>query len=106
MKKITWSEFEKAMRAFNAERGYTTKGNKERLRGVVVFTEDSFSKPYTERDRSYQTDSDQKAFLPNQIGYSIFGDCLDGADLGVRIDWYMKDKENPWKVEYCYILED
>ena len=105
MKKITWSEFEKAMWKFNEAHGYTTNGNKERLRGIVVFTEDSFSKPYTVKERSYEVDSDQKAFLPNQIGYSIFGDCLDGRDLGVRLDWYMKDK-NPWKVEYCYLLEN
>jgi hypothetical protein len=106
MKKITWSEFEKAMYDFNKAHGYTTKGNAERLEGVVVFTEDSFTNPYTEKERSYQTDSDQKAFLPNQSGYSIFGDCLDGKDWGVRLDWYMRDKEMPWKVDYCYILED
>lgn len=106
MKKITWSEVEKAMWAFNEEHGYTSKGNAKRLEAVVVFTEDSFTKPYTERDRSYQFSSDNKAFLPNQLGYSIFGDCLDGSDLGVRLDWYMRDPKNPWKVEYCYLLED
>ena len=105
MKKVTWREVEKAMWQFNEERGYTTKGNKERLEAVVVFTEDSFKKHYTEKDRSYQFSSDNKAFLPNQLGYSIFADCLDGHDLGVRIDWYMRDTENPWKVEYCYFVE-
>ena len=104
MKKLTWSEFCEAMRSFNEERGYTTKGNKERLEGVVVFTEDSFDKAYTEKERSYQTTSDEKAFLPNQIGNSIFADCLDERDLGVRLDWYMHG-ENHWKVDYCYLLE-
>jgi hypothetical protein len=103
--KLTWSEFEKAMWNFNKEHGYTTKGTEKRLEGVVVFTEDSFSISYSERERSYQTDSDQKAFLPNQLGYSIFGDCLDGTDLGVRLDWYMRAEEMPWKVDYCYLLE-
>lgn len=106
MKKITWRELCEAMRNFNKEHGYTTKGNKEHLEGVVVFTEDSFSKPYTEKERSYQVSSDNKAFIPNQIGNSIFADCLDGSDWGVRLDWYMHDKENPWRVEYCYLLED
>ena len=106
IKKITWSELEKAMWKFNEERGYTTKGNKEKLEGIVVFTEDSFNKPFTINERSYHFTSDNKAFLPNQLGYSIFADCLDGKDIGVRIDWYMRDKENPWKVEYCYLFEE
>lgn len=105
MEKITWGELEKAMWNFNKEHGYTTKGNEKRLRGVVVFREDSWDKPYTETQRSYQFSSDNKAFLPDQLGYSIFADCLDGKDLGVRIDWYMKDDKNPWKVDYCYLLE-
>lgn len=105
MKKLTWSELCKAMWNFNEEHGYTTKGNKERLEGVVVFTEDSFAKLYTEQSRSYQFTSDNKAFLANQSSNSIFADCLDGTDDGVRIDWYMHDKERPWKVEYCYLLE-
>ncbi len=105
MKKITWGEVEKAMWKFNEEHGYTTKGNKERLEAVVVFKEDSWDKPFTEKERSYQFSSDNKAFLPNQLGYSIFADCLDGKDLGVRIDWYMRDDKKPWKVDYCYLVE-
>lgn len=105
MKKITWNELTKAMRHFNEERGYTTKGNRERLVGVVVFTEDSFSKPYTEKQRSYELTSDNKAFLPNQISNSIFADCLDGTDEGVRLDWYMHG-EGRWKVDYCYLIEN
>jgi len=105
MKKLTWSEIEKAMWKFNEEHGYTTKGNEKRLEAVVVFKEESWDKPYTETQRSYQFSSDNKAFLPNQLGNSIFGDCLDGKDLGVRLDWYMKDSEKPWKVDYCYLLE-
>ena len=40
-------------------------------------------------------------------GYSIFGNCLDGTDQGVRLDWYMAEERdiNGWKVEDCYILE-
>ena len=106
MKKITWSELCKAMWKFNEEHGYTTKGNEKKLRGVVVFTEDSWNKPYTEIQRSYEFTSDNKAFLPNQLGYSIFANCLDGSDNGVRIDWYMKADEKPWKVDYCYIVEE
>ena len=104
MKKITWNELCKAMWKFNEEHGYTTKGNKEKLEGVVVFTEDSWNKVYTETQRSYQFSSDNKAFLAHQSSNSIFADCLDGTDLGVRIDWYMHDGKMPWKVDYCYLL--
>lgn len=105
MKKITWSELCEAMWNFNEEHGYKTKGNKERLKGVVVFKEESWDRAYTETQRSYELTSDNKAFLPNQLGNSIFADCLDGKDLGVRLDWYMHDEKMPWKVEYCYLLE-
>ena len=103
MKKLTWSEVRHAMWHFNEQHGYKTKGNEKCLKAVVVFTEDSFSKPFTEKERSYQFTSDNKAFLPNQLSNSIFADCLDGKDLGVRLDWYMG---TDWKVEYCYLLED
>lgn len=104
MKKITWSELSEAMWAFNAEHGNTSKGNKNYLEAVVVFTKDSFNKPYSVEQRSYQFTSDNKAFLPNQSSNSIFANCLDGVDLGVRLDWYMNGS-NPWKVEYCYIVK-
>lgn len=40
-------------------------------------------------------------------GYSIFGNCLDGTDQSVRLDYYMAEERdiNGWKVEDCYILE-
>lgn len=104
MKKITWSELNEAMWNFNNEQGFTSKGNKNRLEAVVVFTKDSFNKSFTVKERSYKFTSDNKAFLPNQSSNSIFADCLDGNDLGVRIDWYMHDRSKPWKVEYCYLL--
>lgn len=106
MKKLTWRELCEAMWNFNEGHGYKTKGNEKRLEGIVVFTADSFTKPYTEFQRSYRFFSDNKAFLPNQFSNSIFADCLDGTDDGVRIDLYMHDPKMPWKAEYCYLLED
>lgn len=77
------------------------------LTGMIVFTEDSFNKPYTRLSRSYCLSSDNKAFWPHAAGYSIFADCLDGTDQGVRLEWYMAEEGNAggWKVEDCYILE-
>ncbi len=105
MKKITWAEMEHNMYMFNKVNGYKTKGNKKAIYAVVVFKEDSFTKPYTETERSYRFSSDNKAFFPDAISNSIFADCLDGTDNGVRIDWYMHDPENRWEVDYCY-MED
>jgi len=33
------------------------------------------------------------------MGCSLFGDCLDGYDLGVRLDYYN------WKIDFCYFVE-
>lgn len=102
-KHYTWNEAIELMRKFNEENGYTTKGNKEHMYMVVVITESSFDKPYTLTERSYVFSNDNKAFFPNMYGNSIFADCLDERDLGVRLDLYIPKE---WKVEYCYIVED
>lgn len=104
MEKLTYAQFVEAMRKFNETEAFAVKGNQKVLKGVIVFTADSFTKPYTETERSYQTTSDNKAFFPNMISNSIYADCLDGKDLGVRLDWYMGGKDG-WKVDYCYLLE-
>lgn len=99
MKKISYAEFRDAMFKFNEE------NPTGKLYGVIVFTEDSFNRPYTEKERSYRTNNSQKAFHHNMISSSIWADCLDGKDNGVRLDWYMygeNDKER-WKVDYCYL---
>ena len=80
---------------------------REDLTAHIIFTEDSFNKPYSLFSRTYRISSDNKAFWPNMGGYSIFGYCLDGTDQGVRLDYYMAEERdiNGWKVEDCYILE-
>ena len=102
-KHYTWHEARELMSKFNKEKGYTTKGNNEHLYMVAVITEDSFDRKYSLTERSYEFSNDNKAFLPNQSSNSIFADCLDGRDLGVRLDWYIPAE---WKVEYCYVVED
>lgn len=61
---------------------------------------DYFKKEYTEKERSYRVSSNNKAFIPGQIGNSIFADCLDGMDIGVDLNYYRN-----WVVDYCY-MED
>jgi len=106
-KKLTFSELCDLISEHNKEKGVKQQfSDSKPLNCVIVFTEDSFKEKYDETTRSYSFRSDNKYFLPSMLGNSIFGDCLDGDDLGVRLDWYMHDEVKPWKVEYCYIMED
>lgn len=75
---------------------------------VIVFTEDSFITEYPEVQRSFKVSRNNKYFDPTINGSSLFGDCLDGTDDGVRLDYYMKrlpSEGKRWEVEYCYIIE-
>lgn len=100
--KITYKELKEIFTNINR--------NKEPVKyGVIVFTEDSFNKPYSLESRSYKVSSDNKVFRPDAIGYSLYGSALDGSDDGVRLESYMKEEHggsNGWKVDYCYILDD
>lgn len=80
---------------------------RENLTAHIIFTEDSFDESYPLLSRTYSFSSNNKAFLPNRGGYSIFASCLDGTDPWVRLEWYMAEEGNAggWKVEDCYILE-
>ena len=81
------------------------KDSKDWKEAVIVFTENSFTKPYTEEQRSYKVSSDAKYFDYSKIGNSLFGDCLDGTDNGARLDFYMHHHEKEkWIVEYCYLI--
>lgn len=82
------------------------KANKEgkTISVVAVISKDSFEQNFTELERSYKFTNDNKRFKSHCIGNSIFADCLDGKDLGVRLDWYIFG--GGWVVDYCYILGD
>ena len=99
--KLTWAEAKQYLWDFNTDHNITCKGiGKARCEMVAVITADSFDKPYTEFQRSYMFTNHNKAFIANQLSNSIFADCLDGTDNGVRLDYYVHDA---WKVDYCYI---
>lgn len=74
-------------------------------KAVIVFTKDSFKRDYNEVQRSYEITSNNKCFDANLISSSLYGDCLDGTDIGVRLDIYMYDVENKWAIERVYIIE-
>ncbi|MED5094524.1 hypothetical protein [Bacillus safensis] len=76
---------------------------------VVVFTPNSFDREFSETERSYRITRDNKYFSSSKNGNSLFGDCLDGKDLGVRLDIYMSlwlpSEGKQWNVDYCYITK-
>ena len=63
---------------------------------IIVFAQSNFTTEYSEISRSYESHSDQNGWNYNRMGNCRLGDCLDGTDQGVRLDWYN------WKVEYWY----
>lgn len=97
MQKMTFSEFEEFMIRHNAEKPGCV------IKGVIVFTEDSFDEYYSLASRSYMVCSDNKMFRPNCCSNSLFGSALDGSDNGVKLSEYMYGI-NHWKVDYCYLL--
>lgn len=110
MQRISWSEAKEYLREFNRQHGYGCGNSvcKETAHIVVVFTQDSFENEYSEESRSYIVSSDNKAFLAEMGGYSIFASCLDGTDPCVRLENYMEAEyagKGGWKVEYCYIKD-
>lgn len=78
-----------------------SKGHKP-VCGYIVFTEDSFEKEYSLESRTYRVSSNNKAFISGMGGYSIYGSSLDGSDINVRLEMYMRG-ENHWKIDYCYM---
>lgn len=43
---------------------------------------------YTEKQRTYRVSKENNYFREGKISNSLFGDCLDGKDVGIRLDWY------------------
>lgn len=77
--------------------------------GYIVFTEDSFDKPYTEEERTYVVSSNNKAFIEGMGGYSIYASSLDGSDTCVRLERYMSVEhggKDGWKIEKCYVKDE
>lgn len=77
------------------------KDSKTKREAVIVFTKDSFKKPFSEKERSYKVSSQNRYFETGKISNSLIGDCLDGTDQGVRLDYYLGD----WKIEKIYLLD-
>ena len=101
MEHITYAELRQRFR--DHERSHA----RTHLIGNIVFTEDSYTAPYSLASRTYTVSSDNKAFQPNMGGYSIYGSSADGTDSLVRLEQYMAAElggKDGWKVDYCYMV--
>lgn len=69
------------------------------LKALVTFDKSNWMEDYDHTTRTYEVDIDSNWGLdPSKDGRSIIGNCLDGVDLGVRLDLYQ------WKIEKIEIL--
>ena len=93
--KITYGELWRIMHEFNVQN--PDKEEEACLNGVIVYKASNWEKPYSETERSYEVANCNRAFQPGKIANSLYGYCLDGVDMGVRLDWYK------WEVDYCYM---
>lgn len=78
------------------------ENNRQHLTAHIVFTADTFKKPYSEFERTYEVSSDNKAFQSRMGGYSIYGTSLDGVDPCLRMEGLMADEmggKDGWKIE-------
>lgn len=64
---------------------------------VIVFKTSNWpGRDYSEECRSYRSHSNQWGWDYSKMGQCRIGDCLDGSDPGVRLDWM------GWDVDYWY----
>lgn len=99
MKVTTLSKIQETFRSYNEQHHvkYGCPTNVPEITAVIVYKQSNFTKPYSELERSYRVDNRSgKIFFNGMLGGSMIGDCLDGTDLGVRLDAYM------WEIDYCY----
>lgn len=105
MTKLTLEQLFKAISEHNEKHNVTQQFKDEHaLTCVIVFSQSNWpEKTFSEESRSYAFRSDNKYFIPEMRGNSIFAESLDKSDKGIRLDWYLRE----WKhIEYCYIKED
>ena len=76
----------------------TQYGDKQKLYGYVVFSQRNFKTPYTKKQRTYSFTSDNKFFISNMCGSSIYASCSEDGDT-IRLDKYL----GVWEIEDCYI---
>ena len=95
MERITYKKLHEIMNTYNRE--HPDRDGHADITGVIVFKQSNWDNQFTEEERSYRVSNSNRTFQDGKISNSLFGDCLDGKDDGVRLDWYN------WDVDYCYM---
>lgn len=98
-KKVTVASIIERFQTYNRENKieYGITSEHPEISAVIVYAQSNFTKEYSETSRSYRvTNQSGKRFFDGMMGNSIYGECLDGSEDGVRLDAYN------WKVEKCY----
>lgn len=99
MDKLTFTELCEIIRKHNKERNIKQQyTDSKALECVAVVSQSNFNITYPIQSRSYKFRSDEKFFLPEMYGSSIFATSLDNSD-SIRLDMYL----NSWEIEYFYI---
>ena len=73
--------------------------DKQNMYALITYKQENFEKEFSEQSRTYMVGSYNRYFESGKIANSLFGSCIDGTDVGVRLDWYN------WKIEKIMILE-
>lgn len=92
-KKVSFEELDSLFRKY---------GDDMSIGGIIIFDQSNFNKKYTKLGRSYITSSSNNRYNWKMVGNSVFASCLDGSEMGVRIDEWLYGI-NPFKIEECYI---
>lgn len=69
---------------------------------VIVYKASNWKNyEYSLDSRSYEIHKEGCKYFSDRIlcSNSLYGNCLDKKESGIRLDWYN------WEVEYCYIVE-
>ena len=99
---MTKTEMLALMREYNARHGneYGVATNKK-IYFVITYAQSNFTRQYTPKERAYIVASNSgKACYHGLCGNSLIGDCMDGRDIGVRLDAY------DWTVESIFQIPE
>ena len=109
MERMSWREAKEYMRNYNRKNGVKTLGTTNKFCTMVaVMKNKGFDRDdYTDEERSYVFNNDNKAFIDGMLGYSILSANLAEPKDRPRLERYIdKEFDGPWTVDYVYIKSE
>lgn len=87
LNRAVYSEPENVEMSYPQLKAHFRQAEKERnhTTGYIVFTDDSFDKPYTEEQRTYVVSSNNKAFIEGMAKEEMYHIALDDYEHGIII---------------------